>query len=173
MHRYDKPMSIYTVHIPPEGGEEKARFLAEGVNFWALIVPFFWLLWHRLWLAFLAYIAAVGIIIGIGRIAGEAVTFLLAFLPGLFLMFEGNQLIRNRLSRQGWQLVDVVSGARREDAELAFFNSLNPAVPPQNAVQTMPRATQTSTGAASGTQAQRVRGPAATAKPSGIGIFQE
>jgi hypothetical protein len=120
-HRYETAMAIYTVHIPPQGREEKARFIREGLNIFALILPFIWLLWHRLWLALLVYIAYGLALSVLTRMGAGMIAIVLSFLPALFLFIEGNQLVRNRLYRAGWQFSGVVIAANAREAEICYF----------------------------------------------------
>jgi hypothetical protein len=126
MRSYDNSMAIYTIHKPPLGDMEQSRFIREGVNFFALVVPLIWLVWHRLWLALLAYVAVM-IAIGLaGRVMGGVGAILLSALPGLYLFVEGNELLRNRLSRSGYTLADVVEGDNVRDAEIRYFTDAVP-----------------------------------------------
>ena len=119
-HRYDSAMAIYTVYTPPDGDAGKARFVRDGVNVVALVIPAIWLLWQRLWLWLLVYIL-LALAIGLAsRLIGAGAT-LLAILPGFYLLLEGNELVRARLERHGWQLADVVEAPNQADAELRFF----------------------------------------------------
>src|SRR5690242_15041215 len=53
-------MPVFTVHAPVDGGADlattdKITFVRDGFHFWALVAGFWWLLWHRLWLALLGW----------------------------------------------------------------------------------------------------------------------
>jgi Protein of unknown function (DUF2628) len=114
-------MAIYTVYLPPDGDAADARFIRDGANIVALIVPAIWLIWQRLWLWLLLYIA-LSIAVGLaGRLVGASAV-LLGILPGLYLLLEGNELVRARLERSGWKLGGVVEASSRSDAELRFFD---------------------------------------------------
>ncbi len=50
-------MAVYTVHAPASYGvdvrttSDRLVFVRDGFYFWAFVFSFFWLIWHRLWLA--------------------------------------------------------------------------------------------------------------------------
>ena len=119
---------IFTVHLPEKvkpgvtAFAEAAVFVPEANAKWALIFGPFWLAFHRLWwpLAFYIPIAAICLIfITYGYNLGSS---LLAALPGLFLLFEGNELRRNDLERREYGLIDVVEAPDITTAEELFFS---------------------------------------------------
>src|SRR5271157_1981408 len=101
-------MSIYTVHVPPAGAQtsppdpERFVFVRDGFSFWAFLLAPLWMLWHRLWLVFVAYcvlaialqaaLQAIGASFGMRLTAGA----LLALLVGL----EAATLRRLTLARR-------------------------------------------------------------------------
>lgn len=114
-------MAIYTIHIPPDGNPEKARFLSEDRNFLALVLPLIWLLWHGLWVELLGFVA-IGMLIGFtAQSLGPFHAVALTLLPGLFLFLEGNQLLRARLSRKGWIQQGIVEAGSAAEAEIRYF----------------------------------------------------
>ena len=59
-------MAVYTVHGPASYYGSDVRtvpdqlvFVRDGFYVWAFVGTFLWLLWHRLWLAFIGYIALI------------------------------------------------------------------------------------------------------------------
>ena len=58
-------MSVYTVHEPPLRTTEAAPnpdrfvFVRDGFYFWAFVFSVLWMLWHRMWLILLIYVAVV------------------------------------------------------------------------------------------------------------------
>lgn len=166
-------MPFYTVHLPPDEDRERARFIREGVDLLALLVPLLWLLWHRLWLPLLVYIALVLTIGLAGRVISEPAVILLSSLPGIYLFIEGRELVRARLARAGWQLKDVVEADNLAEAELRYFNrpgSLSTSSPASSDIATEEEASPA-------TQRRRseigIAGPAARPSGQGIGIFSE
>lgn len=121
-------MALYTVHVPDMTPDlvkraDLTRFVREGFNGWAFLFGGLFLLWHRLWLPVVLWIAALAVLVGLGSAAhlppGPAMA--LGALLHLFVGVEGNDLRRWGLARRGFRMADVVSGARRDDAEYAFF----------------------------------------------------
>ena len=59
-------MAVYTVHEPrPRRNEDTAAperyaFVRDGFYVWAFLLGPLWMLWHRLWLVLVLYIAAMG-----------------------------------------------------------------------------------------------------------------
>jgi hypothetical protein len=138
-------MTIYTVQAPPAAGGEadplRFAFVKEGLCWPALIVPFFWLLFRRIWVALAFYLLA-------SVLAGFAAARELPLLSaGIFifttlvLFLEGNSLRRWQLERRGYRMVGVVEGASRAEAEIRFFQRNaaaempppSPALPPPTA----------------------------------------
>src|SRR5947208_3270016 len=69
-------MSIYAVYEPPLRAHESAPnperfvFVRDGFSLWAFLLAPFWMLRHRLWLAFVAYvIVALALFVGVRFIA--------------------------------------------------------------------------------------------------------
>jgi len=123
-------MSVYTVHLPPStanqsaSGPERFVFVRDGFSFWAFLLAPLWMLWHRLWLVFVAYcvlaialqaaLQAIGASFGMRLTAGA----LLALLVGL----EAATLRRLTLARRGWSNAGIVVGDDIESAEQRFFD---------------------------------------------------
>src|SRR5215471_3116249 len=122
-------MPTYTVHAPPpKSGEtnsapERFVFVRDGFYFWAFLLGPLWLLWRRLWLALLGYVA-VGIALGVllyvlGLSSG--VTTVAAILISLLVGLEASTLWRWTLARRGWASLGFAVGDDRENAERHFF----------------------------------------------------
>src|SRR5437660_4597350 len=69
-------MSIYAVYEPPLRAHESASdperfvFIRDGFSLWAFLLAPFWMLRHRLWLAFLGYVVvALALLVGLSLIA--------------------------------------------------------------------------------------------------------
>ena len=63
-------MAVYTVHVPlTQAGEgprpDRVVFVRDGFHFWALLFGPLWLIWHRLWLALVAYIVVIAALVGL------------------------------------------------------------------------------------------------------------
>lgn len=121
-------MPVYTVHAPadPSSREDtdKFVFLRDGFHFWAMLFGPLWLIWHRLWLVLLGYVAAsavAGISLALLGASGNVrmlVFSLLAILMGL----EAASLRRWSYSRGKWRLIDFVVADDVEAAERRFFD---------------------------------------------------
>jgi len=121
-------MTTYTVHEPPPGrkgprGPEDFRFVRDGFHFWALVLTPFWLLWRRLWLAFVLYVlAALVIAVGLGLIGVSGGGIMVAqIVLAIIVALEAGALQRRALVRRRWREVGIVSARSREDAERRFF----------------------------------------------------
>ncbi|PZR91786.1 MAG: hypothetical protein DI537_15230 [Stutzerimonas stutzeri] len=139
-------MAFYQALIPPPGPGglreevEQARLLPESFTFSALVFGGFWLLYKRLWLAFILYALVWGGLIYLQRQIGFS--FLAVMLShtalAVFLGFEGQNLIARKLMRKGWRLVDVVEAPDLSSAERRFFERALPAGAPPRVVETAP-----------------------------------
>ena len=131
-------MAAYTVHEPlPRKNEasadpERFAFVRDGFYFWALVLGPLWMLWRRLWLVTLMYIAvAIGMQVGLWALnASETVSFIVGFLLALLTGFEAGTLRRWTLTRRGWKNLGVVVGDDVESAERRFFAAWTPQMPP-------------------------------------------
>lgn len=127
-------MAVYTVHAPASyyatdvrATPDKLVFVRDGFYFWAFVAAIFWLIWHRLWLALLGYLAislAAEIAmwsLGVGAGTRLVVMVVFAFLVGL----EAGSLRRWKLSRRKWRQLDIVTADSEEAAERRFFERWN------------------------------------------------
>ena len=124
-------MSVYTVYEPPLRAHESAPdperfvFVRDGFSFWAFSLAPFWMLRHRLWLAFVAYvIVALALLIGLRFIAASgALTIVVSVLLAVLVGFEAATLRRFKLTRRGWRNVGIIVGDDLESAERRFFDA--------------------------------------------------
>ncbi len=122
-------MSIYTVHVPPAEKSvpdpERFVFVRDGFSFWAFLLGPLWMLWHRLWLVLIGYIALAGLLqIALHLIdASGAVMFTVGILLALLVGFEAATLRRMTLTRRGWGNAGAVVGDDIESAERRFFDA--------------------------------------------------
>src|SRR5882757_8011305 len=124
-------MSVYTVHEPPKretgisADPERFVFVRDGFYVWAMVFGPVWLLWRRLWLALLLYVAAwicvEGILWALKAGAGAHAAIAAAF--ALLLGMEASSLWRWTLNRRGWNNTGVVVGDDVESAERRFFQT--------------------------------------------------
>ncbi|BAT61748.1 hypothetical protein GJW-30_1_04309 [Variibacter gotjawalensis] len=133
-------MAIYTVHEPPlskpeaKRGPETFVFVRDGFYWWAFWLTPVWLLYRRLWLAFVVYIAAsvaLGFALQWLQVGGFARSLAFIALASLVAM-EGGTLIRRKLKWWGWTEAGLSARRNQEFAEQRFFDQwtqeLSPAV---------------------------------------------
>ncbi len=100
---------------------EDIKFVRDGFSFLALIFPILWLLINRLWLAFAIYILLLSIIILLGIHYHSVFPFLLNNIPGLYLAFEGQNIVARKLVFLGYREIDILHATNLEEAEAQFF----------------------------------------------------
>jgi len=120
-------VTVFTVHTPPHAvGQEYDQhvdtvFIPDASSLMALVFPFFWLIWYRLWWAatFYALLTIALLILMIGELGLLAAA--MTIFPGLFLFLEGQELRRKKLARHGWKMVDTVEDQDQASAEYRYF----------------------------------------------------
>lgn len=123
-------MPVYTVHAPvadgtdPRSVTDRFVFVRDGFHFWAFVFGPLWLLWHRLWLALIGYIAvSVGVAVALTQLhASSGTRFVVMLLIALLMGFEAASLWRWTVSRRKWRQLDVVVADDEETAERRFFD---------------------------------------------------
>jgi hypothetical protein len=141
-------VKTYLVFEPAAGGRtlaaaERVVFLREKFSWPALLFTPFWLLWSRLWLGFVGWlaltaaIAAAALALGLRDYAG----FAAVAIPSLIAGFEAAALKRRKLLRRGFREVGVVVAEDLESAERRFFAAwLEQNEPPAPAPSRLPPA---------------------------------
>ena len=146
-------MATYAVFEPPLKDQsagvadvlthaERFKFVRDGFSWLAFLFTPFWMLFNRLWLAFIVYVVLmVAITFGVvaAGLADGAVTlawFVIALLAG----FEAATLQRRKLLRKRWQDLGVVVADGREEAERRFFTRWVAQAPVVTTVAEAPRA---------------------------------
>lgn len=171
---------IYTVHEPePAPADPIARadatvFVKEGFAWLALIMPFLWLLFHRLWWALLGFMI-VGVLIAAipALVTGDPATGSYpSLLVNVVMGFIANDLRRWTLARRGYAHVATVQGTNREAAEFRYFASWE-----ADTAGPAPAATPAVSETADSPGPWRPQGPAkppaASDEPAIIGMFPE
>ena len=128
-------MAVYAVFEPPLKEEaagvaetmERAlrfKFVRDGFSWTAFLFGPVWMLFHRLWLAFVCYLALVFAITLAAFSFGlvEAAVTIASLLIALLLGFEAATLRRRKLLRGRWRDLGVVVEKNREAAERRFFD---------------------------------------------------
>jgi len=143
-------MPVYTVHEPPRRDDDalahtsRFAFVRDGFHWWAFLLAPFWMLRHRMWLEFIAYLLIVGgIAYGLSRLGAEGgAAAWIGVLIGVLVGMEASSLRRWKLARRGFENVGLVVGEDLEDAERRFFDGWTaqeerpPAPPPPPFVRT-------------------------------------
>ena len=116
-------MASFVVMEPPgETGSERAVFVRDGFSVLALIVPFVWLAWYRLWVEAVVVFALA---LGIG-VLGETTGWGAALAPvvslvSLYVALESGALRVAGLARRGWTEAGVVDAVSLDEAEIRWF----------------------------------------------------
>lgn len=127
-------MAVYTVHAPASyyatdvrTTPDKLVFVRDGFYFWAFVAAILWLIWHRLWLALIAYLAiSVAADVLFTRLGvGVGARFLIMAVFALLVGLEAGTLRRWKLSRGKWRQLDTVVADSEEAAERRFFERWN------------------------------------------------
>lgn len=101
-----------------------AKILREGFSWPAFIFGPFWLLWHRLWLGLAAYIGIIAVLASVSNLLSFGGFGWLVFFLHMLLGFEAEPLREAKLSRIGFQLVDIVAANGMDEAARRFFHRL-------------------------------------------------
>jgi hypothetical protein len=120
-------LKTYIVYEPEDaraqGSGERTEFVRENFSWTALFFTPLWLLWNRLWIAFVVF-CAVEVLLASGIYLSNLnnpFTDALLLLPSLIVAFEGAQLKRFRLLQNGYRETDTVLAADLESAERRYF----------------------------------------------------
>lgn len=128
-------MTLYSVYEPPGEAldpEERAEalvFVKEGFSWPALLVPGLWLLYQRMWLELVLFVALFAVLGWVFDPSGDQTQTLFGWLSVAIVVlfaFEANDLRSAALEREGYTQVGTAIGAGRDAAELAFLQSWLP-----------------------------------------------
>lgn len=152
-------MAVYVIMEPRQKtpATVDAVFIRDGFAFLAFLVPFIWLLWHRLWIEAALALGAVLLIGALAEVAGYGFyASLLSLLVSIYVGLEGAALRIGALRRRGWRDVAVVEADSAAEAEIRYYGAV--AAEPEADVRPM---------------SEPVHRPAAIAAPSGpaLGLF--
>ncbi len=122
-------MKTYTVHYRPESGvsmtglANDAILVKDGFSWPAFFVPFFWLLYNRMWIVFAVYLAIeiiLAVIIGAFGLP-DGFVFVCSLAISAIFGFQGNDLYRWSLERRRYKQHATVAASSLIDAEHRFF----------------------------------------------------
>jgi hypothetical protein len=118
---------VYTVHVspdlPPAEAAERATVIKDGISWPAFFFAILWLLWHRMWLPLLLYLAFMVLVGLTGGWLGQIAATVAALLGHILFALEANNLRRWTLARRGWREVGDSFGSNRAEAEIRYFQS--------------------------------------------------
>ena len=123
--------SVYEPSKPPADLAERAErlaFVKEGFSWPAFFVPFFWLIYHRMWIELvllMVLLVSLQLAFGLDE-RGEALVGWASLAVSLLFAFEANDLRTASLERRGYKLAGVASGESRDTAELSFLRTWLP-----------------------------------------------
>lgn len=118
-------MKLYTVHHNPARSDpdDQYVFVKEGFNWPAFFVPIVWLIYRGQVLGIIAYLVVMSVLIGVFELL--AITDEISFVCSLGISFligaEANDWRRASLTRNGYRVIEVVSGQTMVEAETHFF----------------------------------------------------
>jgi hypothetical protein len=120
---------VFSVYEPPKASADIAlraealAFVKEGFSWPALFVPALWLIYQRMWIELVVFIAIFAVLpfaFGLDGQNEELVGWIGIALVVLFA-FEANDLRAAALERRGYRLAGIAMGSDRTEAELDFF----------------------------------------------------
>ena len=140
-------MASWYVYEPPgslartPAAAEKAVFIKDAFSWGAFLIPFVWLLWRRMWLVFLVWLA-VTVAIAVAGTAfhiPDAVIVIFQFVFGYAFALEANALRAWTQGRKGWRLATFACGVDSVEAEYRYHGMLSAELagagrPPQVAI---------------------------------------
>jgi hypothetical protein len=116
-------MAIYSVYNRPAARPNDAIFVKEGFAWAAFFFTLLWALWHRMWIVAAIVFSATAAVAALASWLGldNAPVNLASLAVSLVLGFEGNDLRRWSLARQGYEELGLAPGRDLDEAELRFF----------------------------------------------------
>lgn len=121
-------MVTFNVYEPPNASADRLEsaeqllFVKDGFSWFAALLPAFWLLWKRMWLELVVFVAGAGLIVWAFTEAGAPDTGnAILLIAQIILGFEAGALHGAALERRGYKLVGTVSGRGEEDCERRFL----------------------------------------------------
>lgn len=118
------PPELPDVGPDPEWQAEQMVFVKDGFSFAALLFPFIWLIWHRMWLPLLGYLAYLIVISTVEFSFGQTVSAVIVVAVAILFALEANNLRRWSLAAKGWTTIGEAVGRNREEAEFLYFRDM-------------------------------------------------
>jgi hypothetical protein len=135
--RSESFVATYTVHEPPEPGSDRIdrgaelEFVKDGFSWLTAIFPPIGLLAKGLWLALIAYLVGIGLLVWLLetlKVDGQWIGLVVSMI-GIYLGFEASTLKRWKLERAGWRTLGVVNGRSIAECERRFLEGWLPGQP--------------------------------------------
>jgi len=131
MTRLRHEVTVYSVYEPVSDDDDIAAhadriaFVKDGFSWLALIVPALWLLYHRMWIEFVIFMALIfGLEWAFGADGqGAQIAGWLGLAITVLFAFEANDLRGAMLQRRGYRFAAVATGRNRQEAERSFFTT--------------------------------------------------
>ena len=102
---------------------DKSVFVKDGFSLGAFLVTPVWLLWRKMWLVFLAWLAlqvAIAVLTSVLSLDQRAAA-IVSLLVSLCFALEANALRSWTMRRQGWRFTGIASGHSLDEAEQRHF----------------------------------------------------
>lgn len=121
-------MAVYVVMERADAGRDRAVFVRDGFTVIGFLLPFLWLLWHRLWIE---GALAIGAALLLAAAENSGIPFavlapLLSILVSIYVGLEGSALRLAAMRRRGFVDRGVVEADSLGDAEVRYFAGLRP-----------------------------------------------
>lgn len=118
-------MASFVVLTPPDSDEPDDRtvLIRDEFAWLALIFPFIWALWFRLWFAAaMLLLLSIAIAVAISLFPAQSMIFTASsLLVSVFVALEGNGWRIAKKERQGWAFKGVVEAQNHATAEEIWF----------------------------------------------------
>ena len=117
---------IYCAYKPKsefEGEHMSFRLVADSKSPAAMVLGPFWLIWHRQWLLFSIYGVVMFFALALVVTYPGFITLSFYSLPALYLLLEGNEIVRKDLESRGWQYCGIIEADTYEGAQMKFLAS--------------------------------------------------
>jgi len=124
-------VTVYSVYEPESDDDDIAAradriaFVKDGFSWLALILPALWLLYYRMWIEFVIFMAVIfGLQWAFGTDGqGAEIAGWMSLAITVLFAFEANDLRGAMLERRGYRFVGVATGRDRTRAERSFFTT--------------------------------------------------
>ncbi|WP_426231473.1 DUF2628 domain-containing protein [Pararhizobium sp. DWP3-4] len=119
-------MASYLVLTSPDAlkSDDKARFIADKFSWIAFVLPAFWLLYRRQWIAGITVAILQGLI-AFATPEPSAAGLLIELALRLLVSLEGPAFVANRLQARGWTLQAIIAADDLVTAEMIYGHAVD------------------------------------------------